>query len=408
MPDGPAKAAALNHLYQGQSNDCYWHGLFGGIYISHMRLATYEHLIAAEDAADKALGTVRAAEQRDLDMDGRPEVYLAETGQVVTVKPAEGAGIGSWDVRAVRHALTAVLRRRPEASHATLLAHEEQRAVQGEAGAGAGGAGGAGAGDTAGAGGAGEAGSIHDRVAAKEPGLADLLHYDAYERRSGLVHLLTPSTTPDAFARAEAEEYGDFVAQPFAVEATGTGARTGGVAGWVRLVRDGVACTPAGVVPVRVEKTIAVGGDRRTPTLALEVRVENRGDRPLVATLAVEWATTMLGGGGNPAAWYLLDGERIPHDAAARHPSLAALRAGNDHVGLEVATRVEPAAETWISPIETVSNSEAGFERVYQGSVLVFAWPVALPPGGSTAVRVEHTAVTSRDRAVEEGLRDAR
>ena len=44
---------------QGQSNDCYWHGLFGGIYISHMRLATYEHLIAAEDLADTPRGTSR-------------------------------------------------------------------------------------------------------------------------------------------------------------------------------------------------------------------------------------------------------------------------------------------------------------------------------------------------------------
>ena len=40
MADGPARVAALDHLHRGQSNDCYWHGLFGGIYISHMRLAT--------------------------------------------------------------------------------------------------------------------------------------------------------------------------------------------------------------------------------------------------------------------------------------------------------------------------------------------------------------------------------
>ena len=46
---------ARSELLQGQSNDCYWHGVFGGIYITHMRLATYEHLIAAEDHAD-ALG----------------------------------------------------------------------------------------------------------------------------------------------------------------------------------------------------------------------------------------------------------------------------------------------------------------------------------------------------------------
>jgi alpha-amylase/alpha-mannosidase (GH57 family) len=52
MPEGPAKQAACDHLYQGQSNDCYWHGLFGGIYIVHMRMATLAHLIAAEDIVD--------------------------------------------------------------------------------------------------------------------------------------------------------------------------------------------------------------------------------------------------------------------------------------------------------------------------------------------------------------------
>ena len=43
MPEGVAKTRALDHLYRGQSNDCdSWHGLFGGIYISHMRLATFD------------------------------------------------------------------------------------------------------------------------------------------------------------------------------------------------------------------------------------------------------------------------------------------------------------------------------------------------------------------------------
>jgi 4-alpha-glucanotransferase len=387
MPEGPARTAALDHLYRGQSNDCYWHGLFGGIYISHMRLATYEHLIAAEDAADQAARaagrTVDGVRVEDIDLDGVPEVVLATAGQVVAVKPSEGAGIGSWDIRAVRHALTAVVRRRPEASHETLVAHERELAERGGPGAPAAGV-----------------GSIHDMVSTKEPGLADRLAYDLYERRSGLVHLLAPATTPGAFARADADEYGDFVAGNFRIEATGDG--------WVRLARDGVACTPAGALPVRVEKTIAVGGDRRTPTLSLEVRVENRGVGPLEATLAVEWAITMLGGGGNPAAYYHLDGERVPHDIARSRASLRELRSGNDYVGLDVATRVEPVAETWISPIDTVSNSEAGFERVYQGSAVVFAWPLVLPAGVATAVRVEHTVTTARDRAAEEELRRSR
>jgi hypothetical protein len=391
MPEGRPKAAALDHLYKGQSNDCYWHGLFGGIYISHMRLATCEHLIAAEDAADHAARTADAGTDgvriEDVDLDGLPEVVLATEGQVVTVKPSEGAGIGGWDIRAVRHALTSVLRRRPEASHATLVAHERSLAERVPASQARDGV-----------------GSIHELVSTKEPGLAQRIHYDAYERRSGLVHLFAPATTPGAFARSDAAELGDFVAGPFAVEATG-GAGDG--SGWVRLARDGVARTPAGDLPVRVVKTIAAGGDRRTPTLAADVRVENRGARPLEATLGVEWATTMLGGGGNPAAYYLLGGERIPHDGATSRASVAALRSGNDYVGLDVATRVVPAAETWISPIDTVSNSEAGFERVYQGSALVFTWPLVLAPGASATVRVEHTLTTTRDAAVEEGLAES-
>jgi len=35
----------------------------------------------------------------------------------------------------------------------------------------------------------------------------------------------------------------------------------------------------------------------------------------------------------------------------------------------------------WRFPIETVSMSEAGFERVYQNSVVVPLWEVDLAPG---------------------------
>jgi alpha-amylase len=389
MPSGPARSAALDHLYQGQSNDCYWHGLFGGIYISHMRLATYEHLVAAEDAADRAARTAGAAPgpdgvvTADVDFDGIDELVLSTPGQVVVVKPSEGAGIGSWDVRAVRHALGAVLRRRPEASHATLLQHERALAEQ-EDGADPG----------------ASVGSIHDRVATKESGLAGLLNYDDYERRSGLVHVLPAGTTPEAFARAEIDELADVVDQPYRVlEAEAT---SGG--GHVRVERHGSARMPTGPVPIRVEKGIEVGGDRRGPTLTLDVTLDNLGDAPVRGLLAVEWATTMLGGGSNPAAYYVLDGERIAHDRADRRAGLATLHSGNDYVGLDVATTATPPTEAWISPIETVSNSEAGFERVYQGSALVLTWPLDLAPGARMSVRVKHVVSTSRDRAEEEGL----
>ncbi|HMJ79518.1 MAG TPA: alpha-amylase/4-alpha-glucanotransferase domain-containing protein, partial [Candidatus Dormibacteraeota bacterium] len=125
MPAGASRRRALDELYRGQCNDCYWHGLFGGVYLGHLRLATLGHLIAAEDLADRASraaglggdGVVVA----DLDLDGQDELLLRTVGQVVAVKPDAGAGIASWDVRATRHALAAVLRRRPEAYHGRLV-----------------------------------------------------------------------------------------------------------------------------------------------------------------------------------------------------------------------------------------------------------------------------------------------
>jgi len=94
MAEGPTKARALDHLYQGQSNDCYWHGLFGGIYIVHMRMATLNHLIAAEDVADQAAAASGAAEPfgarlADTDLDAIDEVIVASSGQTVVVDTGE-------------------------------------------------------------------------------------------------------------------------------------------------------------------------------------------------------------------------------------------------------------------------------------------------------------------------------
>jgi 4-alpha-glucanotransferase len=446
MAAGLERSVALDHLLQGQSNDCYWHGLFGGVYLSHMRLATFEHLIAAEDAADRT--AVEAGRRRersgvlaDVDVDGVDEIIFEAPGQVVTIKLDEGAGIAEWDVRSVRHALAAVMRRRPEAYHARLINADrvaaarveaarvateqviaerikvEIQAVAAPAGAqgeplavpgtaesravgadGADGAAGADGGAATGEPGASGVESIHEIVSSKEPGLAGLLFYDGYERRSGLVHFLDPGVTPRAFIEADFEELGDFVDQAFElVELTDSRlvARRDGA-----LVRDGVG------LALRVTKTLTIGGDRAAPTLTLSMGIENRSDESIDVRLCLEWNLTFLGGGGNPAAFYLVDGERRAHDSAGRTGE-SMIRSGNDDLGVALTTTISPAGETWWAPIETVSNSESGFERVYQGSSLAMTWPLRLEPGGRWESAVHQAIETTRDRAAEEAARRA-
>jgi hypothetical protein len=386
MPMGPSKTRAIDHLHRGQSNDCYWHGLFGGIYISHMRLATYEHLIAAEDAADHALGTQREAQLADLDLDGLTEVLVSDEGQVVAVKPGEGGGIGSWDIRAARHALAAALRRRPEAYHETLRAHEAAGTTSPPDVDGAGH--GEEDGDVEDAGGA--PASIHDLVMVKEVGLSARLFYDDHELRSGLVRFLASDTTPGAFATATATELGDLRDGEFAVDHLASGQ--------VSLSRNGTVDGQ----PVTVSKTIRLLGGRLSPELVIDLELHHQGDEAIDARLGLELSVHLLGGGGNPSAWYDVGGARSAHDGSGQAEGIDAIGYGNDWVGVAVRAAAEPAADAWWSPIETVSNSESGFERVYQGSSLLLSWPLRLDPGEARRFSVRQAVSVARDRAAEE------
>ena len=370
---------ARSELFQGQSNDCYWHGVFGGIYITHMRLATYQHLIGAEDLADaagrRAGRPVDRMERRDTDLDGIDEILVTSPGQVVVVDPTHGGGIGSWDIRPVRHALAAVLRRRPEAYHARLLEADERMAAL-AAGLSPD------ADDPA-----GSTPSIHSVVRAREPGLAGRVHYDAYERRLGLVHLFSPGTSAAEFEEARAAELSDSHFGPYEVIELGDG----------RAVLRRLASLDGAQAALGIEKRFTFGGERRSPAIRLEVLVENHGSTEISAELAIEWPVMLLGGGANPAAWYEVDGVRTAHDGRSERPALSRVASGNDYVGIRLRTSIEPAAAAWWSPIETISNSELGFERVYQGSAFVAVWPVQLGPGESVSVRLDQQVDVDRD-----------
>ncbi len=258
------------------------------------------------------------------------------------------------------------MRRRPEAYHARLLASAVAGPVV------------AGADDPHGDGGA--VATIHDIVRSREPGLAARLRYDVYERRSGLVHLFAPGTTAADFAEGRAVEPGDAVDGAYDVVTVGAGS--------LALRRDVALDDPARVI--RVDKRFVFGDDRRRPTLDLEVSVENRSAGPVRFDLGVEWALTMLGGGGNPAAYYRVGAETVGHDSTGEHDAVASVVSGNTYVGLELSATVDRPAAAWWSPIETISNSEFGFERVYQGSALVFVWPVELAPGARLTVSIRN------------------
>ncbi len=376
MPAGAARAIALDHLFAGQSNDPYWHGLFGGIYLPDLRVANLSHLIAAEDVAAGA-GAVSGI-LRDVDLDDREEVVLAGAGQFVTVKLEEGGGIARWDLRAAAHPLAAVMRRRPEAYHQTLRDHETRDHGAAETTEG------------------GAPASIHEIVMVKQEGLLEHLRYDDYERRSGLVRILPLTTTAEEAVAGTAEELGDLRDGAWTLEALEaqrvSARRIGSVRG-----------SSGAVVPIEATRAIEIGGGRLDPRLDLTLEIVHRGsagDGPIEALVAVEWSTMLLGGGGNPSAWLEVGGRRTAHDATRSESGVRGLSAGNDFLGVTVETSADHALDVWIGPIQTVSNSEAGFELVYQGSATLLVEPVRIEAG-------EHWSLTIRQQVSVAGERFA-
>jgi alpha-amylase len=263
------------------------------------------------------------------------------------------------------------MRRRPEAYHEKLRLHAAPAAADSIDGDGSS---------------SSRPASIHDIVATKQEGLAELLQYDTYERRSGLVRLLPPTTTPAEVADGGARDVVAAHDGPWTVTAI--------------VANEVTATLRAG--PVSLVKTIRIGGGRKDPRLTVEVSVENVSDQRFEALLGLEFAVMLLGGGHNPAAWHEVDGRRLPHDAFATTTGVNRLLSGNDQMGITLETLIQPAADAWISPIRTVSNSEGGFELVYQGSCVVAVRPITLEPGERANLRIEQVVSVTADRGANE------
>ncbi|RLE92387.1 MAG: hypothetical protein DRJ55_04595 [Thermoprotei archaeon] len=91
---------AYKEYMLGQCNDAYWHGLFGGIYLPFLRQSVYEHLIRAERMAEEALEAenVRIVET-DFDYDGEMELLLESKRINAYVKPSDGGSLFELDIK---------------------------------------------------------------------------------------------------------------------------------------------------------------------------------------------------------------------------------------------------------------------------------------------------------------------
>jgi hypothetical protein len=100
-------------LYRAQANDAYWHGLFGGLYLPHLRRAVYGALVELEAHLDK-VAPRPASLQADLDLDGVPERFLHNAILQAVIRCDRDAAVIELDSYSLRHNFGDTLQRRDE------------------------------------------------------------------------------------------------------------------------------------------------------------------------------------------------------------------------------------------------------------------------------------------------------
>jgi 4-alpha-glucanotransferase len=362
---------AITHLLRAQCNDAYWHGIFGGLYAPHLRTTLWRELVRAETIADELHhGTkqYRSMTQLDFDADGVEEIEVTSPAFAALIKPSGGGTLEILDFRPSAVTLINSLQRRVEAYHSRLQ-HATQSSDQ--------------------------VTSIHNQTIAKEPGLEKRLKYDRWPRNTFRLLLFANGKTHADFEALRLDENAALAGGDYQVEqATPTE---------ITLVRETGGET-SGTAPgcgLRAVKTFKFDEDEKgfTVTCGLKLGRSNATAAtapPLYFTVGLEMVLNLLApnisdryfefaGRREPLEWSgIIEGSRV--------------KLTDEWQDVAVQIEAQGASQLWVSPVETVSESEEGFERVYQGSQILGVWLVQLGAGENWSAETSLRVTTAREQ----------
>ena len=230
----------------------------------------------------------------------------------------------------------------------------------------------------------GQVASIHDRVVFKQENLDERLQYDNYSRKSLIDHFLDHDATLDAAAAGVAHELGDFVSGLYEAKIR---RQTGRVQ--VQLRRQGNVEGH----PVTITKT--VGLIAGSSILEIEYTLENLPtDRQL--HFGVELNFSGMPSGAEDRYFY--DHHRARLGQIGHKLDLCGvpgLGLIDEWLGLDVGLSVNCPTNFWTFPLESVSQSEGGFEAVHQSVVVMPHWHVQADAAGRWSVAMNLSIDTS-------------
>ncbi|MFX1589926.1 MAG: alpha-amylase/4-alpha-glucanotransferase domain-containing protein, partial [Promethearchaeota archaeon] len=124
---------AWDEIYKAQCNDCYWHGLFGGVYLQFLRFSVYTHLLNAEKIIDDLLSKINKIPNEyisiipiDFNKDSKMDIIIESNLLNLYINPDDGGTIFELDYKPKSYNLLNTLTRWPEAYHDSEKINQEE------------------------------------------------------------------------------------------------------------------------------------------------------------------------------------------------------------------------------------------------------------------------------------------
>lgn len=335
---------AKNHILMAQANDSYWHGVFGGLYLPHLRASVYKHLIDAQKLLDPKKPFVDGYIE-DINIDGHDEAVLANNSLEASFFLKEGGVLYGLDYKPSSVNIGATLQRRYEGYHEKIKEALSPNVADGTK-------------------------TIHDLILAKEEGLDRYLQYDWHKRASLVDHVMGEDATLEAFYQCAYYEPGDFVKEPYEAALQKTKKAV-----TLTLERKGHFWRDGIPQKLAIKKDILLRESEEE--ILVTYRIEGDVQEPFL--IGIEFNFAFLGSGGNRSME--TENGRYPLTIKETLAPSQTVTCHDPYQNIDVALQWDMPQAIWTFPVEVVSLSESGFERNYQSTMIMPVWSVDLSRG---------------------------
>ncbi|MGE4357509.1 MAG: alpha-amylase/4-alpha-glucanotransferase domain-containing protein [Candidatus Omnitrophota bacterium] len=331
---------AKRHLYMAQNNDSYWHGVFGGLYLNHLRHSIYNNLIKTENIIDRANGERNKLIEctvNDFDCDGSEEVIITNRLLKLYLDIEENAGIYEIDDREKKVNLVNTISRRKEKYHEKI----KEKIIKNNPGCS----------HNINQGSV----SIHDiekTIPREWEGMLSV--YDSSRKGCLLEYFLHNELTREKFLRKEYKER-EFIERNYVIDAVDKSSSSVSIELSKKVLLDGL--------PFGVKKILRLESDSRV--VSCEYIIVNKSTTKWDGKFGVEF---------NFSLWDNIlssEGEKDKIDN---------LLIKDSWFEIEIEIKWDKQGGLWHFPVETIYETESGFEKNYQELGLIFLWSVMLMP----------------------------